>query len=340
MKERDDELKQSLNKLPEIPLSESLYWDILEAAHERQRTAPHDVTSTRSRRRFKPFAASIAGAAVAALVIVGVLQSGVTHGKARSTTASSAAQIDLKPADVSIVGGVSYRITANGSPTVYAKVRNDANHPINKYDTFAVLWLGGTSSDPLSGESLVIANGPGTSLQGQPATDDNGALGSHTTTEWQYNLDYAGTAGYVKHGVHLRFFQAGASDSKMTPPFMSWNEAPLHIIYKGKQLMAKYSATEVSMKYNYQITNTSRRTVDLSKVWGIDWFDNPGNSNQTWDDPGVTRYADIPHWTGSSSLIRPGETRMIYFQWTIPSSIHGIVNEQPKAFFVMRNPTS
>lgn len=75
--------------------------------------------------------------------------------------------------------------------------------------------------------------------------------------------------------------------------------------------------------------------MDLSKIWGIDWFNNPGTTKQKWDDPGVTRFADIPHIAhGQSSLVRPGESRVIYFTWTISNSIHAIVNEQPKVFFV------
>ncbi len=345
MKEPDDQLERALRELPEIPFAESLRWDILEAVHDLQARpiAEKSLKRTRSRRRLKPFAATFAGVAVAALVIVGVLQSGVVHGKPKLITASiPASEVGLKPANVEVFNPTYSILPGTSGPTVFATVKNTSGHPINKYNTFAVLWLGGTNSDPLSGESLTIANGPGTPLPGRPSTDDNGPLNPGQTTKWQFNLDFANSQQYVKDGIHLLFFKAGVSDANLQPPYMIWHKAPLRSQYIGSEPVkvvpgtSQYQGYE-RVQYSYKIVNTGSKTVDLSQVWGIDWFDNPGQTGQKWDDPKVTRYADIPHLVGSQNpLIRPGQSRVVYFTWTIPDSISGILSETPQVFFVTR----
>jgi hypothetical protein len=321
MNSKDDELRQRLENMMDVPFSDELRGRILASAERMSKTGWR-------RRLFGPSLwASLAGIGVVASVIGAVFalppkrDLSVNPSTSANSTAVRRYAMFNRNSNTLSFGGMTFGlqlapIAVQLQPSlkdgmVHAKVTNRGNGTIRKQDVFAVLAFPKVPVSELlsQADSMTFADGPDATLEpGQSAEWAFQPIGSRIPVDANGNIS-----------ATLTFFTAHAAP--ISSADVVWRSPDVDLSHVTVHPRVTYTDAithhrNQSFQVEATLTNRADRPVVVDNLRGVLWFG--GTSDTDFTQPGVLRFIDSVHLIhpGSSATptLKPGQSTRVYFR--------------------------
>ncbi|MCL6515702.1 hypothetical protein [Alicyclobacillus sp.] len=327
MNDFDEELKQRLRALPELPFTPEL------ADQIRREARRASSRRSSSRRRGSTWLVGASGVGVAAamawLVWAGIDADHRALPKPNQTLSASASRA-VSPADVGLstapisVGFIG--VTGSGAgprDTVTATLTNVGTVPLGQEDVFGVLSFQSDADKDLLGATrwVTLVDAPAQPIQpGQTVTWTFRPVGAPADAQGNLTLS-----------PRLVFFKKGLAPA-----------AQADVVWRTPRLATGRIAVEPTSQWpngeaftvRVHVSNVGSTPVRLHDLLAILWFTEPGAS-EDWTDHRATRFmAQVDPDPASARLLGPGQETDVVFRLIGPPVDYALLS--PHVQWILR----